>query len=151
MELEGVTVVAEEVGGAVLPAHMLEPAVIRPQFLLNQMMAYLFKLGTMVVIGSCRAAFAEFQRGKELWSKLELHKALVGMAVNAALVGMLASYAPTGKPSVSTAAGLGRNTEEDGAAALPSTTINVVEAERPGRRSSLMRRVATSFYKVLND
>ncbi|CAL8989491.1 unnamed protein product [Prunus brigantina] len=64
----------------------------------NRMLAdpsFLFKVGTEIVIDSCCATFAEVQkRGKDFWAEFELYAAdlLVGIAVDIALVGMLAPY-----------------------------------------------------------
>ncbi|BBH05079.1 reticulata-related 1, partial [Prunus dulcis] len=68
----------------------------------NRMLAdpsFLFKVGTEIVIDSCCATFAEVQkRGKDFWAEFELYAAdlLVGIAVDIALVGMLAPYARIG-------------------------------------------------------
>lgn len=108
--------------------------------------AFLFKVGTEVVIDSCCATFAEVQkRGKDFWNEFELYAAdlLVGIVVDIALVGMLAPYARIGQQK--TASGLlGRIqcTSRD----LPSS---VFEAERPGCRFSVRQRIATYFYKGL--
>ena len=56
-----------------------------------------------IVIDSCCATFAEVQkRGKDFWDEFELYAAdlLVGIVVDVALVGMLASYARIGKRSL---------------------------------------------------
>ncbi|KAK9099951.1 hypothetical protein Scep_023381 [Stephania cephalantha] len=66
--------------------------------------AFLFKIGTEIVIDSCCATFAEIQkRGKDFWAEFELYVAdlLVGVVVNVALVGMLAPYVRIGQPSTS--------------------------------------------------
>jgi hypothetical protein len=58
-----------------------------------------------IVIDSCCATFAEVQkRGKDFWAEFELYAAdlLVGVAVDIALVGLLAPYVRFGKPSAST-------------------------------------------------
>ncbi|KAI5322546.1 PREDICTED: RETICULATA-RELATED [Prunus dulcis] len=113
----------------------------------NRMLAdpsFLFKVGTEIVIDSCCATFAEVQkRGKDFWAEFELYAAdlLVGIAVDIALVGMLAPYARIGKPSVSRGL-FGRL--QHACAALPSS---VFEAERPGCKFSVKQRVATYFYK----
>ncbi|KAF5727499.1 Reticulata-related 1 [Tripterygium wilfordii] len=106
--------------------------------------SFLFKVGTEVVIDSCCATFAEYQkRGKEFWSEFELYLAdlLVGIVVDIAMVGMMAPYARFGQPSA-TRGLFGRMNRA--CAALPSS---VFEAERPGCRFSLNQRVATYFYK----
>lgn len=106
--------------------------------------AFLFKIGSEIVIDTCCATFAEVQkRGKDFWSEFELYLAdlLVGLVVNVALVGMLAPYARIGKPSVSSGF-LGRM--QKAYAALPSS---VFEAERPGCRFSVQQRLGTYFYK----
>ncbi|KAF5750905.1 hypothetical protein HS088_TW03G01245 [Tripterygium wilfordii] len=106
--------------------------------------AFLFKIGTEIVIDSCCATFAEVQkRGKDFWAEFELYVAdlLVGVVVNIALVGMLAPYARIGQPTVSKGF-LGRLQHAYGA--LPSS---VFEAERPGCRYSVNQRIATYFYK----
>lgn len=57
-----------------------------------------------IVIDSCCATFAEFQkRGKDFWTEFELYAAdlLVGVVVDIALVGMLAPYARIGQPTMS--------------------------------------------------
>uniref|UniRef100_A0A803QGR4 RNase H type-1 domain-containing protein n=1 Tax=Cannabis sativa TaxID=3483 RepID=A0A803QGR4_CANSA len=106
--------------------------------------AFLFKIGTEIVIDSCCATFAEVQkRGKDFWSEFELYVAdlLVGTVVNVVLVGMLAPYVRIGQPNVSKGL-LGRLQHAYGA--LPSS---VFEAERPGCRFSLEQRIGTYFYK----
>ncbi|QCE11799.1 protein RETICULATA, chloroplastic [Vigna unguiculata] len=106
--------------------------------------AFLFKIGTEIVIDTCCATFAEVQkRGKDFWAEFELYLAdlLVGLVVNVALVGMLAPYARIGKPSISSGF-LGRM--QKAYAALPSS---VFEAERPGCRFSVQQRLGTYFYK----
>ncbi|KEH38921.1 protein RETICULATA-RELATED 1, chloroplastic [Medicago truncatula] len=113
----------------------------------NRMLAdpsFLFKVGTEIVIDSCCATFAEVQkRGKDFWAEFELYAAdlLVGVAVDIALVGLLAPYARIGKPALSKGL-LGRI--QHACAALPSS---VFEAERPGCKFSAMQRIATYFYK----
>lgn len=57
-----------------------------------------------IVIDTTCATVAEVQkRGKDFWAEFELYAAdmLVGVAVNVALVGLLAPYARIGQPSVS--------------------------------------------------
>lgn len=57
-----------------------------------------------IVIDSVCATLAEVQkRGKDFWAEFELYAAdlLVGVAVNIALVGMLAPYVRFGQPSLS--------------------------------------------------
>ncbi|KAG5037680.1 hypothetical protein AAZX31_07G130300 [Glycine max] len=106
--------------------------------------AFLFKIGSEIVIDTCCATFAEIQkRGKDFWAEFELYLAdlLVGLVVNVALVGMLAPYARIGKPSISSGF-LGRM--QKAYAALPSS---VFEAERPGCRFSVQQRLGTYFYK----
>ncbi|XP_057956292.1 protein RETICULATA-RELATED 1, chloroplastic [Malania oleifera] len=106
--------------------------------------AFLFKVGTEIVIDSCCATFAEIQkRGKDFWAEFELYAAdlLVGVVVDIALVAMLAPYARFGQPSIATGF-FGRM--QHACAALPSS---VFEAERPGCRFSMKQRVATYFYK----
>lgn len=106
--------------------------------------AFLFKVGTEIVIDSCCATLAEVQkRGKDFWAEFELYLAdlLVGVVVNVALVGMLAPYARIGQPSLSKGV-LGRM--QHAYAALPSS---VFEAERPGCRFSVKQRIATYFFK----
>lgn len=108
--------------------------------------AFLFKVGTEVVIDSCCATFAEVQkRGKDFWNEFELYAAdlLVGIVVDIALVGMLAPYARIRQQK--TASGLlGRI--QRASRDLPSS---VFEAERPGCRFSVRQRIATYFYKGL--
>ncbi|XP_057425928.1 protein RETICULATA, chloroplastic-like [Lotus japonicus] len=106
--------------------------------------AFLFKIGTEIVIDTCCATFAEVKtRGKDFWAEFELYVAdlLVGLVVNVALVGMLAPYARIGRPSIS-AGVLGKM--QKAYAALPSS---VFEAERPGCRFSVQQRLGTYFYK----
>lgn len=106
--------------------------------------AFLFKVGTEIVIDSCCATFAEAQkRGKDFWNEFELYMAdlLVGVVVDIALVGMLAPYARIGQQTVSRGL-LGR--VQHACRDLPSS---VFEAERPGCRFSLKQRIATYFYK----
>ncbi|KAE9618101.1 hypothetical protein Lal_00041841 [Lupinus albus] len=117
-------------------------AIIRNRMLADP--AFLFKIGSEIVIDSCCATFAEVQkRGKDFWAEFELYVAdlLVGTVVNVALVGMLAPYARIGKPSVSSGF-LGRM--QKAYAALPSS---VFEAERPGCSFSVQQRLGTYFYK----
>ncbi|XP_043697441.1 protein RETICULATA, chloroplastic-like [Telopea speciosissima] len=106
--------------------------------------AFLFKVGTEIVIDSCCATFAEVQkRGKDFWSEFELFVAdlLVGTVVNIALVAMLAPYARFGQPTASKGF-LGSLQAAN--AALPSS---VFEAERPGCRFTVQQRIATYFCK----
>lgn len=108
--------------------------------------AFLFKVGTEIIIDSCCATFAEVQkRGKDFWAEFELYAAdlLVGVVVNVALVGMLAPYARIGQPSASKGF-FGRMIRAYGA--LPSS---VFEAERPGCKFSVQQRIGTYFYKGL--
>ncbi|CAI8584413.1 unnamed protein product [Vicia faba] len=108
--------------------------------------AFLFKIGSEIVIDSCCATVAEYQkRGKDFWNEFELYVAdlLVGLVVNVALVGMLAPYARIGKPSISKGF-LG--SMQKAYAALPSS---VFEAERPGCRFSVQQRLGTYFFKGL--
>ncbi|OIW07501.1 hypothetical protein TanjilG_14447 [Lupinus angustifolius] len=117
-------------------------AIIRNRMLADP--AFLFKIGSEIVIDSCCATFAEVQkRGDDFWAEFELYVAdlLVGTVVNVALVGMLAPYARIGKPSVSSGF-LGRM--QKAYAALPSS---VFEAERPGCSFSVQQRLGTYFYK----
>ncbi|MCL7041159.1 hypothetical protein MKW94_014396 [Papaver nudicaule] len=108
--------------------------------------AFLFKIGTEIVIDSCCATFAEVRkRGKDFWAEFELYVAdlLVGVVVSIALVGMLAPYVRIGQ--VSSSQGLfGRM--QHAYAALPSS---VFEVEMPGCRFSVQQRIAAYFYKGL--
>lgn len=114
----------------------------------NRMLAdpsFLFKVGTEIVIDCCCATFAEVQkRGKDFWDEFELYAAdlLVGLAVNIALVAMLAPYARIGGPPSTSNGVLGRMQRAYGA--LPSS---VFEAERPGSRYTVNQRIGTYFYK----
>ncbi|KAL6897240.1 hypothetical protein ACP4OV_006936 [Aristida adscensionis] len=125
----------------------LGPAIRSCSLLRNRMLvdpAFLFKIGTEIVIDTCCATFAEVQkRGKEFWSEFELYAAdmLVGVVVNVALVGMLAPYARFGGRSASEGL-LGR--VRHAYDALPSS---VFEAERPGYRFSVQQRIGTYFFK----
>ncbi|KAK1298647.1 hypothetical protein QJS10_CPB14g00715 [Acorus calamus] len=104
--------------------------------------AFLFKVGTEIVIDTCCATFAEVQkRGKDFWAEFELYVAdiLVGLVVNVALVSLLAPYARIGRASTSNGF-LGRMSRVYGA--LPSS---VFEAERPGCRFSVQQRIGTYF------
>ncbi|KAJ8572854.1 hypothetical protein K7X08_009365 [Anisodus acutangulus] len=77
----------------------------------------------LIIIDTTCATFAEVQkRGKDFWAEFELYAAdmLVGVAVNVALVGLLAPYARIWQPSVSQGF-IGR-------------LQSVFEAERPGCR-----------------
>ncbi|XP_021737928.1 protein RETICULATA-RELATED 1, chloroplastic-like [Chenopodium quinoa] len=106
--------------------------------------AFLFKVGTEIVIDSCCATFAEVQkRGKDFWNEFELYAAdlLVGVVVDIALVGMLAPYVRIGQQTVSRGL-LGRF--QLACRNLPSS---VFEAERPGCRFSVKQRTASYFYK----
>ncbi|XP_068644040.1 protein RETICULATA, chloroplastic-like [Aristolochia californica] len=108
--------------------------------------AFLFKIGTEIVIDSCCATFAEVQkRGKDFWAEFELYLAdlLVGVVVNVALVGLLAPYARFGQP-IAPKGFFGHIQHTCGA--LPSS---VFEAERPGCRFSVQQRIGTYFYKGL--
>ncbi|XP_021732834.1 protein RETICULATA-RELATED 1, chloroplastic-like [Chenopodium quinoa] len=106
--------------------------------------AFLFKIGTEIVIDSCCATFAEVQkRGKDFWTEFELYLAdlLVGVVVNVALVGMLAPYVRIGNRSTSAVGffgGIRRACNE-----LPSS---VFEAERPGIHFSVKQRIASYLY-----
>ncbi|CAD6207650.1 unnamed protein product [Miscanthus lutarioriparius] len=67
--------------------------------------SFLFKVGTEIVIDSCCTTFAEVQkRRKDFWAEFELYAAdlLVSVAVDIALVGLLAPYVRIEKPSAST-------------------------------------------------
>ncbi|TVU39920.1 hypothetical protein EJB05_13364 [Eragrostis curvula] len=125
----------------------LGPAIRSCSLLRNRMLvdpAFLFKIGTEIVIDTCCATFAEVQkRGEEFWSEFELYAAdmLVGVVVNVALVGMLAPYARFGGRSASEGL-LGR--VRHAYDALPSS---VFEAERPGYRFSVQQRIGTYFFK----
>lgn len=126
---------------------LLGPAMRSRAMLRNRMLAdpsFLFKVGTEIVIDTTCATVAEVQkRGKDFWAEFELYAAdmLVGVAVNVALVGLLAPYARIGQPSASQGF-VGRFQRAYGA--LPSS---VFEAERPGCRFSLNQRIAAYFYK----
>ncbi|CAD6217460.1 unnamed protein product [Miscanthus lutarioriparius] len=64
-----------------------------------------FKVGTEIVIDSCCTTFAEVQkRRKDFWAEFELYVAdlLVSVAVDIALVGLLAPYVRIEKTSAST-------------------------------------------------
>lgn len=76
-----------------------------------------------IVIDSVCATLAEIQkRGKDFWAEFELYAAdlLVGIAVDIALVGMLAPYVRFGTPSLSKGL-LGR--WQRACAALPSRLL----------------------------
>ncbi|GJN25007.1 hypothetical protein PR202_gb12789 [Eleusine coracana subsp. coracana] len=124
----------------------LGPAIRSCSLLRNRMLvdpAFLFKIGTEIVIDTCCATFAEVQkRGEEFWSEFELYAAdmLVGVVVNVALVGMLAPYARFGGRSASGLLGRVRHAYD----ALPSS---VFEAERPGYKFSVQQRIGTYFFK----
>lgn len=129
-------------GSAVLGFLTRSCAMLRNRMLADP--AFLFKIGTEIVIDSCCATFAEVQkRGKDFWNEFELYVAdlLVGTVVNVALVGMLAPYVRIGQPSVSSGF-FGRSLQAYNA--LPSS---VFEAERPGCSFSVRQRIATYFYK----
>ncbi|XP_066363901.1 protein RETICULATA-RELATED 1, chloroplastic-like [Miscanthus floridulus] len=67
--------------------------------------SFLFKVGTEIVIDSCYTTFVEVQkRRKDFWAEFELYAAdlLVSVAVDIALVGLLAPYVRIEKPSAST-------------------------------------------------
>ncbi|KAJ1288700.1 hypothetical protein BS78_02G108200 [Paspalum vaginatum] len=125
----------------------LGPAIRSCALLRNRMLvdpAFLFKIGTEIVIDTCCATFAEVQkRGEEFWSEFELYAAdmLVGVVVNVALVGMLAPYARFGGRSASDGL-LGR--VRHAYDALPSS---VFEAEKPGYKFSVQQRIGTYFFK----
>ncbi|KAF3649991.1 putative receptor protein kinase ZmPK1-like [Capsicum annuum] len=129
-------------GSAWLGAAMRSSAMLRNRMLADP--SFLFKVGTEIVIDTTCATVAEVQkRGKDFWAEFELYAAdmLVGVAVNVALVGLLAPYARIGQPSVSQGF-VGRFQRAYGA--LPSS---VFEAERPGCRFTLNQRIAAYFYK----
>lgn len=129
-------------GSALLGTAMRSCAMLRNRMLADP--SFLFKVGTEIVIDTTCATVAEVQkRGKDFWAEFELYAAdmLVGVAVNVALVGLLAPYARIGQPSVSQGF-VGRFQRAYGA--LPSS---VFEAERPGCRFSLNQRIAAYFYK----
>lgn len=113
----------------------------------NRMLAdpsFLFKVFIEIMIDSCCATFAEVQkRGKDFWAEFELYLAdlLVGIAVDVALVGLLAPFVRFGQPPVM-AGFSGKINHAIGA--LPSS---VFEAETPGRRFSVQQRIGTYFYK----
>ncbi|KAK4359264.1 hypothetical protein RND71_021493 [Anisodus tanguticus] len=89
-------------GSAWLGAAMRSCAMLRNRMLADP--SFLFKVGTEIVIDTTCATVAEVQkRGKDFWAEFELYAAdmLVGVAVNVALVGLLAPYARIGQPSVS--------------------------------------------------
>uniref|UniRef100_A0ACD5U8S4 Uncharacterized protein n=1 Tax=Avena sativa TaxID=4498 RepID=A0ACD5U8S4_AVESA len=126
----------------------LGPAVRSCGLLRNRMLvdpAFLFKIGTEIVIDTCCATFAEVQkRGDEFWSEFELYAAdmLVGVVVNVALVGMLAPYARFRGGSAASAGLFGR--VRYAYDALPSS---VFEAERPGYSFSVQQRIGSYFFK----
>ncbi|KAK4342845.1 hypothetical protein RND71_038661 [Anisodus tanguticus] len=125
-----------------LGAAMRSCAMLRNRMLADP--SFLFKVGTEIVIDTTCATVAEVQkRGKDFWAEFELYSAdmLVGVAVNVALVGLLAPYARIGQPSVSQGF-VGRFQRAYGA--LPSS---VFEAERPGCSFSVNQRIAAYFYK----
>ncbi|KAJ8532990.1 hypothetical protein K7X08_015879 [Anisodus acutangulus] len=125
-----------------LGAAMRSCAMLRNRMLADP--SFLFKVGTEIVIDTTCATVAEVQkRGKDFWAEFELYAAdmLVGVAVNVALVGLLAPYARIGQPSVSQGF-VGRFQRAYGA--LPSS---VFEAERPGCSFSVNQRIAAYFYK----
>nr|XP_016436621.1 PREDICTED: protein RETICULATA, chloroplastic-like [Nicotiana tabacum] len=129
-------------GSAWLGAAMKSCAMLRNRMLADP--SFLFKVGTEIVIDTTCATVAEVQkRGKDFWAEFELYAAdmLVGVAVNVALVGLLAPYARIGQPSVSQGF-VGRMQRAYGA--LPSS---VFEAERPGCRFTVNQRIAAYFYK----
>ncbi|XP_060202061.1 protein RETICULATA, chloroplastic isoform X1 [Lycium barbarum] len=129
-------------GSAWFGAAMRSCAMLRNRMLADP--SFLFKVGTEIVIDTTCATVAEVQkRGKDFWTEFELYAAdmLVGVAVNVALVGLLAPYARIGQPSVSQGF-VGRFQRAYGA--LPSS---VFEAERPGCRFSVNQRIAAYFYK----
>eukprot|EP00249_Psilotum_nudum_P009499 c21975_g1_i1 orf=508-1950(-) len=123
-------------------------AVIRgSRALRNRMLAdqsFLFKVFTEIAIDAGCATFAEIQkRGKDFWNEFELYMAdvLVGVVVDAALVGMLAPFVQFGQ----TASATGMMTKLS--QTMQSLPSSVFEAEMPGRRYHLRQRVGTYFYK----
>ncbi|OIT01287.1 PREDICTED: protein RETICULATA, chloroplastic [Nicotiana attenuata] len=129
-------------GSAWMGAAMRSCSMLRNRMLADP--SFLFKVGTEIVIDTTCATVAEVQkRGKDFWAEFELYAAdmLVGVAVNVALVGLLAPYARIGQPSVSQGF-VGRMQRAYGA--LPSS---VFEAERPGCRFTVNQRIAAYFYK----
>ncbi|KAK6943598.1 Protein RETICULATA-related [Dillenia turbinata] len=111
----------------------------------NRMLAdpsFLFKVGAEIVIDSCCATFAEVQkRGKDFWAEFELYAAdlLVGIVVTVALVGLL-TLCTYWQPPVAKGFWKLQNANQS----FPSS---VFEAERPGCRYSVQKRIATYFYK----
>lgn len=107
--------------------------------------SFLFKLLTEIGIDSACATFAEVQkRGKDFWNEFELYLSdlLVGVVLDAALVGLLAPYVQFGaRPSGKGVVGaLSRAIQ-----ALPSS---VFEAQSPGRRYTIAQRGMSFVYKA---
>lgn len=123
-------------------------AAIRGSTLLrNRMLAdqgFLFKLLTEIAIDSGCATFAEVQkRGEDFWNEFELYMAdlIVGVVVDAALVGMLAPFVQFRR--IAPARGMVARFSQ-AIQALPSS---VFEAATPGRRFSVQQRIGSYFYK----
>ncbi|GAQ90993.1 reticulata-related 1 [Klebsormidium nitens] len=106
---------------------------------------FLFKVFTEVAVDTGCATVAEVQkRGDDFWAEFELYMSdlLVGLALDVALVGMLApvaSFAAHGAPARGLTAGLSRHL-----AALPSSMF---EAAGRGRSFSVGQRVACYLVK----
>eukprot|EP00850_Spirogloea_muscicola_P023580 SM000369S13626 [mRNA] locus=s369:66208:68462:+ [translate_table: standard] len=136
-----------ELQGAAWP---LSPAIRTNALLRNRMLAdpsFLFKVATEVLIDSGCATFAEYQkRGEDFWNEFEFYMAdlLVGIALDVALVGMLAPIVRFGAPPSNSSRGL-RARLARSLAALPNS---IFEAPSPGRRFTLGQRTATYFVKA---
>lgn len=125
-----------------LGAAIRASSVLRNRLLADQ--GFLFKLFTEIAIDSGCATFAEVQkRGDDFWNEFELYMAdlIVGVVVDAALVGMLAPFVQFRKtaPAIGVVARLSHTIQ-----ALPSS---VFEAATPGRRFSIQQRIGSYFYK----
>ncbi|GJP44193.1 hypothetical protein CLOM_g3582 [Closterium sp. NIES-68] len=138
-----------QVGGGILAAATRSYAALRDRLLADP--SFLFKVLTEVVIDSGCATFAEVQkRGEDFWKEIDLYTSdiLVGIAVDSALVSMLAPMARFGSSAAASAARGRRGLVPPGlAAALEALPSSMFEAALPGRRYSVVQRGATWLVK----
>ncbi|CAI5536284.1 unnamed protein product, partial [Closterium sp. Naga37s-1] len=138
-----------QVRGGILAAATRAFAGLRNRLLADP--AFLFKVFTEIVIDSGCATFAEVRkRGDDFWKEFDLYMSdiLVGFAVDAALVSMLAPMARFSSSAAASAARGRRGLVPPGlAAALEALPSSMFEAALPGRRYSVAQRGATWLVK----
>ncbi|CAI5467844.1 unnamed protein product [Closterium sp. Yama58-4] len=139
-----------QVRGGILAAATRAFSGLRDRLLADP--AFLFKVFTEIVIDSGCATFAEVRkRGDDFWKEFDLYMSdiLVGFAVDAALVSMLAPMARFGSSAAASAArGRRPGLVPPGlAAALEALPSSMFEAALPGRRYSVAQRGATWLVK----